>query len=105
MVVVWGPAPGPEIMAEDGDGVAALEETVIAAIEVVGTEVLGVVVVVLEVVVGSVADDDNFIEVGGISAFKFGIIVALPLPSRFFFTFLAWGVTQGSPGLTKSLGW
>ena len=45
-------------MAEDGDGVAALEETVIAAIEVVGTEVLGVVVVVLEVVVGSVADDD-----------------------------------------------
>ena len=76
-------------MAEDGDGVAALEETVIAAIEVVGTEVLGVVVVVLEVVVGSVADDDNFIEVGGISAFKFGIIVALPLPSRFFFTFLA----------------
>ena len=75
-------------MAEDGDGVAALEETVIAAIEVVGTEVLGVVVV-LEVVVGSVADDDNFIEVGGISAFKFGIIVALPLPSRFFFTFLA----------------
>ena len=104
MVVVWGPAPGPEIMAEDGDGVAALEETVIAAIEVVGTEVLGVVVV-LEVVVGSVADDDNFIEVGGISAFKFGIIVALPLPSRFFFTFLAWGVTQGSPGLTKSLGW
>ena len=74
-------------MAEDGDGVAALEETVIAAIEVVGTEVLGVVV--LEVVVGSVADDDNFIEVGGISAFKFGIIVALPLPSRFFFTFLA----------------
>ena len=75
-------------MAEDGDGVAALEETVIAAIEVVGTKVLGVVVV-LEVVVGSVADDDNFIEVGGISAFKFGIIVALPLPSRFFFTFLA----------------
>ena len=75
-------------MAEDGDGVAALEDTVIAAIEVVGTKVLGVVVV-LEVVVGSVADDDNFIEVGGISAFKFGIIVALPLPSRFFFTFLA----------------
>ena len=67
------------MMAEDGGG--AVFETVIAAIDVVGTEVLVVVVVGVE--------DDNFIEVGGISAFKFGIIVALPLPSRFFFTFLA----------------
>ena len=70
------------MMAEDGGG--AVFETVIAAIDVVGmvgTDVLVVVVVGVE--------DDNFIEVGGISAFKFGIIVALPLPSRFFFTFLA----------------
>ena len=66
------------MMAEDGGG--AVFETVIAAIDVVGTEVLVVVVVGVE--------DDNFIEVGGISAFKFGMVDAPPLP-RFFFTFLA----------------
>ena len=36
-----------------------------------------------------VDDDDNFIEDGGISAFKFGMIACTALPSRFFFTFLA----------------
>ena len=69
------------MMAEDGGG--AVFETVIAAIDVVGmvgTDVLVVVVVGVE--------DDNFIEVGGISAFKFGMVDAPPLP-RFFFTFLA----------------